>query len=99
VQHTKALRNIDADLFEDAASLPRVQKQLANAILFQLGRFADESYCYLLNTAKNGSEPRIGHYHHDYLEELDWKLSSKVVWRTLSASMLDVANQIAQDLP
>lgn len=99
VQLTKQLRELDADMFEDPASLARVRAQLANAVMFQLGRDAGEGYVFLVDTARRGGEPRIAGYHHDYLEELDWRATSKVVFRSLSASTLDVARQIADDLP
>lgn len=96
VTFTKSMRRLDADMFEDEASLPRVKAQLANAVLFQLGREAGEGYVFLLDTAADSGELLIADYSHDYIEELDWRRSSKVVF---AASTLHAAKQFAKDLP
>ncbi|MBS1123941.1 MAG: hypothetical protein H6Q90_6169, partial [Deltaproteobacteria bacterium] len=96
---TKELRRLDVEMFEDPASLPRVTAQLANAVLFQLGRDAGEGYVFLVNTADAKGEMRIGEFSHDYLEELDWRRSSGAVFRSLAASTLHAAKQIERDLP
>jgi len=99
VRFTKQMRRLEIDMFEDPASLPRVKTQLANAVLFQLGRDAGEGYVFLVDTADAKGEMRIGDFSHDYLEELDWKPSSGAVFRSLSVSTLHAARQIERDLP
>lgn len=100
VRLTRELRSgLDPLMFEDPASLPRVKAQLANVVWFQLGREAGEGYMFLLDTADRRGEMRIGDYHHDWLEELDWRPSSRAVFRSLSAATFDAAKQIAKYLP
>lgn len=100
VKHTRELRRgLDPDMFEDPASLARVKAQLAKAVWFQRGRDDGEGYVYLLDTADRRGELRIADYHHDWLEELDWRPSSRAVFRSLSAATFHAAEQIAKHLP
>jgi hypothetical protein len=100
VKLTRELRGgLERDMFEDPASLPRVQKQLANAVWFQLGRDDGEGYVFLLDTVDRTGEMRIADYHHGWLEQLDWRRSSRAVFRSLSAAMVHAATQIAEGLP
>lgn len=99
VRFTKEMRRLDVDMFEDPASLPRVKKQLANAVMFQFGRDPGDGHVFLVDSADAEGEMRIADYSHDYVEELDWRRSSKVVFRSLSASTLRFAKEIAEYLP
>lgn len=99
VRFTKAMRTLDVEMFEDPASLPRVRAQLAKAVLFQFGRDAGDGHVFLMDTVDDTGEMKVADFSHDYIEELDWRASSKVVFRSLSASTLRFAKEIALDLP
>jgi hypothetical protein len=70
----------------------------SDSVWFQLGRDGGDGFVFLLDTRDRTGEMRIGDFSHAYLEELDWRRSSKTVFRSLSAATLHAAKQIASDL-
>lgn len=96
VRFTRELRDLPSELFDDSES---IKAQLDNAIFFQLGRDAGEGHVFLVDTADASGEMRVADYHHDYLEELDWRPRSGAVFRSLSASTLHVVQRLADELP
>ncbi len=99
VLHTKRMRTLEPDWFEDSASLKRVEQQLSKAVFFQFQRYSGDGYVFLTDTVNAKGEMRIANFAHDYIEELDWKATSKVVVRDLLACTRQVAEQIEADLP
>lgn len=99
VRFTKEMRRIEPEMFEDEDSVPRVKAQLAKAVFFQIQADMGDGYVFLVDTADAKGEMRVADFAHDYIEELDWRPSSKVVFRSLAAATLHVAKIIERDLP
>lgn len=94
VRMTKEIRDVSPEMFEEEDSFPRVKEQLANAVLFQSSRETSDGYVFLLDSAKANGEMAVAEFTHDYLEELDWRRSSPLVYPSLSAATFDVAQRI-----
>ena len=97
VERTYELRaSLEPALFEDPASVERVQDQLDECVLFQLGLDAGEGFVFLLDTGADPGEMVVADYSQESLEELDWDPVSGTVWPSFAAAQAHVAEQIIE---
>ena len=98
VKWTRAMRRSPArDQAEDDAQFESTKKNLARAVLFQLGSNASDGYVFLTDKVDARGEMRVADFAHDYLYELAWsKLHPGVVFKSFRDSTEYVIERIAE---